>query len=673
MHSDGATLFKDIIVIFGLAVLVMLLFQRFRLPAVIGLIVTGVVAGPHGFGLVSDVPRVELLAEIGVIMLLFSIGMEFSQRNMDQIKSVMLIGGPLQVLLTTLATTVAALAFGFSLRQGIFFGFLVSLSSTAIVLKILQEKADIDKHYGRTAVGMLIFQDLAVVPMMLLVPLIAGTSGELFKWQLLSLLIALVVVTGVTFGSQWAVPRILFIMAKSRSSELFLITLVFICLAVAYLTSLLGLSLALGAFLAGLIIARSEYSHQALSNILPFRDIFTSLFFVSIGMLFNLNTFAQSPVLVLSLVAAVLLVKSLLAALAATSVGLPIKSAITTGLALSQVGEFSFVLAITGIGHQLINEELYQIFLAVSLLTMALTPIILAFGQHIAGAVARLPLPAILNSGWRPVPNEPDSKLTDHVIIIGYGINGRNLARSTRHAAIPYIILEMNPETVRMERSAGQPIMFGDATHQEVLKAAFVSEARVVAVVIDDPISTRRIIEAIRRLNTSCYLIVRTRYLKEVRPMLEMGANDVIPEEFETSIEIFARVLRKYLVSRADIDRFIAEVRSDQYQIFRDSSNEPAFISSFKMQISDMEVEWFKVAADSPAAGKTLSELELRHKHAVTVLLIRRSGQNYSQPAGDTRLLEDDIVFVLGAPQKIMSASRLFNSTADSLEPPANY
>ncbi len=656
-------LLKDIVIIFALSIVVIFICHRIRVPVIVGFLLTGILAGPHGLGLVKAVHEVEILAEVGVMLLLFTIGIEFALERLLQIKKTVLIGGSLQVLLTFLATFVIARQIGQPFGESIFIGFLVALSSTAIVLKLIQERAEVDSPHGRTTLGILIFQDVIIVPMILITPLLAGATGNLAKTLLVLLAKGIGIILLVMVSARWIVPQVLYQVARTRNRELFLLSVVVICLAVAWITSSMGLSLALGAFLAGLIISESEYSHQALGNIIPFRDVFTSFFFVSIGMLLDVGFLFQRPGFIVLIALCVLVLKAIIAGSVTILLGFPLRTGILVGLALSQVGEFSFILSRTGIEYDLLAGNIYQVFLAVSVLSMAATPFIITLAPRLADIILRLPVPKKLISGFYPVAEMKVEGKKDHLVIIGFGVNGRNVARAARVASIPYVIIEMNPETVRSEQAQGEPIYYGDATHEAVLQHANIKDARIVVAAINDPTATRRITEIVRRLNFKVHLIVRTRYLQEMKPLYELGADEVIPEEFETSVEIFTRVLAKYLIPRDEIERFVAEVRSHGYEMFRSLSKASASISDLKLQLHDVDISTFRIAQGSPLIGKTLAQMELRRRYGVSVVAIRRDSQILSNLGADTLLHSNDVLFVLGSSEKISEAINTFSSS----------
>ena len=397
-------LLTDIVIIFGLAIAVLLLFHFLRLPSVVGLLLTGILAGPHGFRLIGAIHEVEVLAEIGVIFLLFTIGIEFSFKKLVEIKKQVLFGGSLQVGLTILAVFVFARQVGLSTPEAIFYGFLISLSSTAIVLRLIQERAEVDTPHGRTGLGVLLFQDVIIVPMILVTPILAGNPSDHLNSDIFVFAAkGIAIVCLVPVAAKWLIPWLLHQVARTRSKELFLLSIVAICLTIAWLTSNAGLSLALGAFIAGLIISESEYSHQALGNILPFRNVFTSFFFVSIGMLLDTGFLVNNLLLILIASTGVLVLKAVIASSTAILMGLPLRSGILTGLSICQVGEFSFILSRTGVEHGLLADH-YQLFLAVAVLTMAATPFIISLAPRFADRILQMRLPIKLKTGLWTLP-----------------------------------------------------------------------------------------------------------------------------------------------------------------------------------------------------------------------------------------------------------------------------
>lgn len=652
---------KDVEILFGLALVTVILFRRLMFPSIIGFLVTGILAGPHALGFIQNPHQVEQMAEIGVVLLLFTIGIELSLKELMRIKHLVLWGGGLQILVTIMAVAAAGAVFGFPLKQAIFFGFLVALSSTAILMKLLIDSGQADAPHGKMAMGILIFQDLCIVPLMLLTPLLAGTGDGLTGILIISAKAA-VVVFATHYGARFFVPWIFKQVVKTRSRELFILTIIFIGLGTAWLTALAGLSLALGAFIAGLAISESEYSHQALSDIIPFREAFMSLFFISVGMLLDPAILVKYPLLIASLVVTILLIKTVVTTGAAMALGVPMRIAIMAGLSLAQIGEFSFVLSQSGVKLGLLTPELYQIFLAASIATMGMTPACLKYANVIANRTIGL-LPHSITRGRGVLANsEKKISLSDHVIIVGYGVNGKNLARALKNLKIHYVVIETNPFTVKKEGKKGQHIIFGDASKLEVLEHAHIDKARGMVVAISDAAASRRVASLARHLNSALHIIVRTRYILEVEPLYKLGVNEVIPEEFETSIEILSRVLRNYMIPHAEIERCIADVRSDGYDMLRSMSKRHSHAVGISGYLSGAEIATYRVKVGSRLEGKGLREGTIRSLSGASVLVIKRGEEVVPNPDPVWELRSDDLVLLLGTPEQLTMAGRLFET-----------
>ncbi len=650
----------DLLVIFAISIGIVFVFHKFRLPSIAGFLAAGALIGPHGLNLVSDLEQVKVMAEIGVVLLLFTIGVEFSLAHLFAARRLLLIGGPLQVMGTLFLAAAGGLAAGLPARQALFWGCLLSLSSTAIVLKALADRDESDSLHGRATVGILIFQDLAVVPMMLLLPLLANPSDNVRPEVLLALGKSLALVGALVAAAWYVVPHLLEQIVRSRSRELFLLTIIVLCLGIAWLTSLSGLSLALGAFIAGLVISESEYSHQAMAEVLPFRDSFNSLFFVSIGMLMDVHALLAHPLLVVALIGAVFAGKFLTGAIPVLASGYPPRAAILAGIAMAQVGEFSFVLAQQGEQIGLLTGESYQIFLVVSVLTMAVTPFLMQWAPHIARraeAVQRL-------RHWYPEKTtahvlQTESrhlKVKDHVIVMGYGLNGRNLVRVLEETEIPYVALDLDGDTVRREAQNGVKIFYGDATNPSVLHYVRVQDARVLVVAISDPFAARRAVQIARGLNANLHIIVRTRYLREMEDLHQLGADEVVPEEFETSIEIFALVLQTYKMPQAVIVQKAEQIRKEGYALLRRGELPELAHHLRRGTLTDVEVETCHIDADSPALGKTIGQLSIRPRTGASVIALTRSGTTESNPSEKVRFEEGDVVSLLGTREQLQRA-----------------
>ena len=552
----------DLLAIFLVSVVVVALLQRVGIPTIAGFILAGTLIGPHALGLVGDPHKVEVLSEIGVALLLFGIGIELNLSRLRRLWRPLLVGGGLQVGITIAVVTLAAWVAGLPLNTAIFLGFIMAVSSTAIVLRGLEKRGEVEAPHGQLTLGMLIFQDICVVPMMLLLPVLAGSStGTVSADLLLSMLKAAAVLVGVFLAAWVIAPRILHLVARTRQRDLFVLTVLLVCIGTAWIVSQAGISLALGAFLGGLVVAGSEYRHQAMSDLIPFREVLTSLFFVSIGMLLEPRVFLEQPGQVAGWLATILLGKFLIVFLSAAIMRLPARVCLLTGATLAQVGEFSFVLLHAVGDTGLLPVPLRQTLLPAVILSMLITPVLIAVGPTLA-LRGRLRLLA----RWMDFPTTVDistrrGELHNHVIIAGMGVAGLGLARSLRAAGIPYIIVDLNPENIRRASQSNEPVFYGDISSPDVLEALQVHAAREIALLINDPRAAERAVVAIRNVTPHAHVLVRARYLGDVAPLLQAGASEVVPAEMEAAVEVTARVLTRHGVGQDERNEQIARIR----------------------------------------------------------------------------------------------------------------
>lgn len=662
---------REIVVLFILSIIVVLICIRFRLPSIVGFLLTGVLCGPSALGLIPSPEAVDTLADVGVAFLMFSIGMELSGKELVRLKKPLFLGGSSQVLLTT--AFVFALTFWWcGPRLGIVYGCMVTLSSTAIVLSILQQKAQTESPQGQVCLAVLIFQDLAIVPMVLIFPLLAGGLELDANSMLLAFGKGILVIGGILVFGKHLLPRLMFSVVRTRSSELMLMTTLGLCLAVALITSWVGLSLALGAFLAGLMMAESEYSLNTLESIMPFKEVFSSIFFISVGMLLDVGFFLSHLPVIALCAAAIIAAKILMAIPAVRILKYSMRTALLTAFCLAQVGEFSFVLAKSALGLELISNDSYQIFLASSILTMILTPFLIGSAPRVAGKILKNPdlqTPEAAAEDDMDDVGESENHiirdgrlLKDHLIIIGFGIGGQIMAQGARNCGIPYIISEMNPDTVARFRNT-EPIRHGDASFPLVLAHLGAATARTLAILTSDPAGSRAIIANARAMNPSLHIIVRTRFLGNLDSYKEVGANEVIPEEFETSLEVFARVLNHYLVPRQTIDQYVSAIRKENYGMQRKLGMGGSIMDS----LPDLQLVAYAVEEGSPLAGKTLAQAALRKEHGVTAAGVRRGETINNNPDAQTQLLAGDIVYLLATQEALAKAAPLFHTEERSV------
>ncbi len=548
---DEFGILRDLVVIFAVAVVVVALLQKVGVPSIAGFIVAGVLVGPHGFALIRDVHQVELLAEVGVVLLLFGIGLELSLDRLKRLWQPILIGGALQVGLTILGAFALGQLMGLSLLSSIFLGFLVAVSSTAIVLRALNDRGEMEAPHGRLTLGILVFQDLSVVPMMLAIPILAG--GGASGWSVvLTVLKAATVLVGVLVGSRLIVPWALHLVARTGQRNLFMLAVFLVCIGTAWIVSAAGVSLALGAFLAGLVVAGSDYRHQALADLIPFREVLTSLFFVSVGMLLDASALLNTPVPILAIMLAILAGKFVVVFLTAVIMRLPLRVCVLAAASLAQVGEFYFVLAHAGESAGLFDAEWQESFIgpnlaAAAIFSMLIAPLALAAGPHLAAGAGRIRvLTRLLDVRTAEESAGQLSQLQDHVIIAGLGVTGQELTQSLREAGIPYLVVDLNADSVRRASRNGEPAFFGDVTSSEVLENLGAEHARELVLAINDPGAATRAVAAARRIAPQLHIIIRSRYVGDVKHLLATGANKVVPAELEAAAEITSYVLDRH-------------------------------------------------------------------------------------------------------------------------------
>lgn len=657
-------LLKELVLAYGVGVLVVLLLHRLRVPTVVGFLLAGVLLGPHGLGLVTDTLAVESLAEIGVVILLFTIGVEMSLSRVLRMGVVLLAAGVLQMGLCAVGVAAPVALWGGSAARAITLGLLVAASSTTLLLRIVSERGELEAPHGRLSLAIALVQDLCVVPIMVLLPMLSGTgAGGAGSSIFLPLGKAGLVILGTFLAGRYVVPRIFEIVVGTRSRELFALTVVFLCLGTAYLAGLAGLSLALGAFLGGLVVSESPYSQQVLGEMLPIRDGLAGLFFIGVGMLLDVGHAASHGQELALAVGAIFLVKLLTTGIAVTVTGYGLRTAVLTAFALAQVGEFSFVLVREARSLDILDAADEQMFLAAAVLTMAAAPFLYRLAPGIADRLDRRFLGLRARRQVADVEHDA-STWRDHVILVGYGLTGRNVATALSHHGRPFVAIEMNPGTVRKERAAGVPILFGDAGHPEVLEKAGLRGARMLVVGINDVPGTRRVVELARRLRPDLHMIVRTRYVREAAELFALGASEVIPDELETSVEIFARVLHAYGLQSAAIEHSTRAIRAETQPALRPAAARTGTTAAQASALAHLDLEDHVVGPGAPADGRTIGELEVRSLYGVTVASVRRSGVVLPDPSASTRLQAADVVVLLGSPGPLATAAVLFRPAA---------
>lgn len=550
-------LLRELIAIFGVGAVLVYVCHRLRLVPIVAYLLTGVLIGPHAFGLVRDLDLIASTAEVGVILLLFTIGIEFSLDKLARIRRYIVIGGGLQVVATVGLVAVLLAFLGIEWRVGVYTGYLVALSSTALVLKLFSDRARINTPTSQISLGILIFQDLSVVLMMLTIPIL-GSGRASPGPVLLALLQGLLIIAVVLELSRRIVPPLLDRVAHLRSPELFLLVVVVICFGIAWLASLAGISVALGAFLAGLAVSRSRFREHAVGEIIPFRTLFSAVFFVSVGMLLDVQVALAQPWLLLGAVLGVFVIKSVLTAISVRSLRYPAWMAAVVGVGLAQIGEFSLILDETGREYGLspagLGEAGEQVFLAVVVLLMIATPFVTRL-EPLARRFLSPRHPAAGSDAGDGAPGEETGGRRDHVIIGGYGLTGRYLERVIRAFDLPYQVVDLNPVTAFEAEARGVPYLYGDLGQTKVQLRAGIREAKLLVIAINDAEAAVRIVQQAKLANPSLPVIARVHYLIEAEPLEDAGADVVIAEELETALMIMRHVARQCGIPEEEVAR----------------------------------------------------------------------------------------------------------------------
>ncbi|MBO4312716.1 MAG: cation:proton antiporter [Desulfovibrio sp.] len=649
-------IFFEIVVLFLLSIVVTLVCNRLKLPATVGFLLTGAIFGPNACSLVSDQHAVSEIAELGVAMLMFTIGMELSGEALNRLKRPVFLGGTLQIGLTILAVLLWMLTMEYtSWQEGILWGCLVALSSSAIVLQLIQKRGESETPYGRLSLAILVFQDIMAAPMLICVPLLAGAVNLSWQSALFSTGKIVLILGAVLIAARLWLGRIMEAVLKTRAREVLLMTTLGLCMGMATLTNWLGLSLSLGAFLAGLLLARSPYSMSVISGILPYKDVFISLFFISVGMLLDIRFLFGHLGEILTSTVIFIIFKSIVTLPSVLIQGYPIKVAVLTSLSLAQVGEFAFVIADKGLKMNLFTENDHQIFLAVSVITMMLTPALIALAPKIAAKI-----PGRKEQRESESAGEAHSKMEGHLIIIGFGISGKHLAFAAKKSGIQYQILEMNPETVSQYRGR-EPIMHGDASAPVVLEHLGIDKARVMAIVISDPSAVRLITEEAHKMNPNLHIVARTRFVTEIAPLRHAGASVVISEEFESSIEVFSSVLTQYLVPRQDIDVVASHIRERNYRMLRRATSHAGTMEGLVSRLPDMNIQALRLEADSPLCGLSLAQSQLRAKYGVNVVGIQRGEEFTASFDPSFTFSAGDVVYIFAQTAKLFAVTPVFS------------
>ncbi len=663
-HGSLDGVLGELALLFALCVGVSVLFHRLRLPTIIGFLFAGVLVGPNTIRIdglplfVQHEAMVRELAEVGIVVLLFAVGLEVPLGQIARLKRTIALGGGVQVVGTVLAAAGVCWAVGLPWNTAVFLGFLLTLSSTAATTKILVDHGELSAPHGRIVLGINIAQDLAVVPMILLLPMLGTQGGD--SGSVLASLRNLGLLAVVVVAARLLVRPLLRLVARTRNRELFVLFLAMWCLSLAVVTSKLGLSLALGAFLAGILLADSDYHSQAAAEAEPFRDAFASLFFVSIGMLFDWRTIVESPGTVALALAAVVVGKTLVVMLAARQLGQPGWVRLRAALTMAQVGEFSFVLVQLGKKSELLGDQHERVFLVVAVLSIAITPALYAIGRKLAVRTREAGGGAAAGAhGDAGGHGHHGPALQDHAIVVGYGPTGRTVAAGMQALGIPYVVSEMNANTVQAEKQKGVPIVLSDCTRMSALQSLGVERARIVVLAVNDSAATSRIAQLCRQLAPDAHVLARAVYTAEADGLRTAGAHDVVPQELEASVEMLVRVLRRFLVADDQIGRLVQDVRrrGGNGRVAPHAAGSAADVTDF---VPGIGFAVMRVQPGSACCTRTLADAGVRRHTGCSVVAVRRGAQNLPAITPDTTLAAGDTVVVLGPRERLVDAAAMF-------------
>ena len=633
----------DIILLIVAAFFCGLLLQRLGQPLILGYIVAGIVLGPHTGGLtVSNIHDIELLAEIGIALLLFALGLEFSLKDLKPVKKVALIGTPIQMVLTIGLGLGIGRLMGWELKSSLWLGALISLSSTMVILKTLMNQGWLGTLSSKVMVGMLIVQDLAVVPLMIILPQLNNPAVGLPALGISALKAAAFIAAMVVLGTR-LLPRLLMHIAKLGSRELFLLAITAIGLGVGYVTHVVGLSFAFGAFVAGMVLSESDYGHQALSDIIPLRDLFGLLFFSSVGMLLDPIFLWDHIGQVLLLVLAVGTGKGFIFAFIARMFNYKNVIPLAVGLGLFQIGEFSFVLARVGLTTKSIGSDLYSLVLTSAILTMALTPLISGQTARIYALKRRWFRHETLESS-----NIPDAGLAGHVLIAGGGRVGFQIAQILKRLGMPFVIVELDYRRFEHAKKDGMSVVYGDAGQESVLDAARVKDAALLVLTVPGLVVARTVAVQAKRLNNRIKIVARTSGPDYFDLLKDAGVSEVVLPEFEGSLEMTRQSLLHLGVPPTEVQRYTETARQELYAHWFSKGKEYRVLSQLRGAEQQFDLQWVRLAPDSPMAHKSIGESEIRKKTGVSVVGVVREEHLKPNPDADFVLRPNDLIAIIG-------------------------
>ncbi|MDJ0733672.1 MAG: cation:proton antiporter [Nostocaceae cyanobacterium] len=655
--QEDFRLIVDLVLVLAVAAGGGLLAALLRQPVLLGYLIGGMVVGPAGLGLIKELIQVETLAQFGVAFLLFALGVEFSFAELNKVKKIALGGGGLQIVLTILVTTLVSVGVGWvsSPAQGVFLGAILSLSSTAVVLKCLMEANETETPHGQILLGILVVQDLALGLMLAVLPALDQPMESLGMAVLLALIRIGLFAAGAVAAGIWLIPPLLRLLARTESRELFLLGVVALCLGIALLTEYLGLSIEMGAFVAGLMISEVEYADQTLTYVEPLRDIFASLFFAAIGMLIDPVFLWNNLELILGLVALAFVGKFLIVTPIVKLFRYPLKTALLAGLGLAQIGEFSFVLASEGQALGLVSRRVYLLILGTTAVTLVLTPFVLKLVPFLFNFVESIPwLKPYLNGDGQPLDVSEELPCKDHVVVCGYGRIGKNLVKLLQQHDLPVLVIDQSESRIQQLREAKIPYVYGNCVSFHVLETAGVNHAKGVAIALPDSMNNRLTLKRALELSPDLNIVVRANHNKNIEVLYQLGAREVVQPEFEASLELATHMLTDMGFSPAVVQWEMQQIRDRHYLDLRPEQSALEVSRDLRRATQDMNNRWYTLPESSPLIGMTLEEADIRYLTGVSLMAIRRSdGEEIDYPNAQTRLEKGDRLLIVGSDSEI--------------------
>lgn len=649
--AGNLTLISEMVTVFGAAATGGYLANRWQQPALLGYLLGGIVVGPAGLKLVAVEGDIQVLSEVGVALLLFALGVEFSLKDLLRVKRIALGGGSVQILLTILVGGVVAYLTGWvnTIPTAIFLGAVLSLSSTAVVLKSLIERNEVQTSHGRVMLAILIVQDLSLGLMLAVLPALTKPPDVIGIALVTALFKVILFLAGAVVAGRWLMPFLIRLIAQSGSQEIFLLAILVLCLGIALLTSAIGLGIAMGAFVAGLMISNVEYADHALDRILPMRDVFATLFFASIGVLIDPGFLLANAWVLTGLVTTTMLGKAAIVTVIVKLFGYSLKTALTVGLGINQIGEFSFVLAGVAQNQGLFNDRLYALTVGTTAATLLITPFLLKATPYLLLWWEQLPF---VNPWLELSPAHQlvdfGEELTNHVVVAGYGRVGQTLVRMLDFQGHQILVIDNNEAALQTLRERRISYLFGDAASQLVLEKAHLRQAKAMAIALPDPMATRLTLKRALSLAPDLDITVRAHMNDEIDLLYQLGAQEVVQPEFEASLEMGAHLLLKLGDSTYAVQQAVNRYRSGRYRDILPERSEYWGAANLAEAIAGLQGHWYTVETDSPLLGKSLAQSQIRRRTGATVMAVERHKQLYRYPTGGFTLAQSDRLLVVG-------------------------